>query len=183
VRLGLVSDTFGNLDALARALDLFVRAQAERVFFLGGRVADLDAVLLRRATGKEDPLSGRVVRVASRACPEYQGGKVPRKQLDLVDGKVACLVHDKSELTRDDIENATLILHGNSGQPAMVAIGARCFVTPGHLRRPAPSGRPATFVLLETAQRELLLTVFSEDAAELRKEKVTLARGTKLSVR
>jgi len=183
VRLGLVSDTFGNLAALERALELFVRAQTERVFFLGGRVADLEAVLLRRASAGTDPLAGKVVRVASRACPEYQDGKVPRKQLDLVDGRVACLVHDKSELSRDDIENATLILHGNSGQAALVAIGARCFVTPGHLRRPAPAGRPATFALLDAGPRELELTIFSEEAAELRKEKATLASAAKLSVK
>lgn len=210
MRLGLVSDTFGNLDALERALELFVRSRVERVFFLGGRLADLEAVLARRAGGSRDapvprtdrefltaveaaltrrasadadPLAGRVVRIASRACPEYEGGEVPRKQLDLVDGRVACAVHDKSELTRDDIENASLILHGNSAQPALVAIGPRCFVTPGHLRRPAPAGRPATFVLLEAGVRELEMTIFSEEAAELRREKVTLGRTTKLSVR
>jgi predicted phosphodiesterase len=210
VRLGLVSDTFGNLDALERALETFARLGAERVFFLGGRVADIDAVLARRAGGSrgapvprtdgefleavesalarqasaaEDPLAGKVVRIASRACPEYQGAKVPKKQLDLVDGRVVCLVHDKSELSRDDIENATFIIHGNSAQAALVAIGPRCFVTPGHLRRPAPQGRPATFALLDAGQRDLELTVFSEVAAELRREKATLARTTKLSVR
>jgi predicted phosphodiesterase len=183
VRLGLVSDTFGNVAALERALDVFVRAGAERVFFLGGRLGDLKEALGRRSAAGPDPLDGRVVRVASRACPEYEAGSVPRKQLDLVDGRVACVVHDKSELSRDDIENATLILHGNSGQPAMVAIGARCFVTPGHLRRPAPSGHPATFALLDAGPRLLELTVFSEDAAELRKEKATLGRVTRLTVK
>lgn len=210
MRLGLVSDTFGNLDALERALETFARLGAERVFFLGGRVADIDAVLAHRAGGSrgapvprtdgefleavesalarqasaaEDPLAGKVVRIASRACPEYQGLKVPRKQLDLLDGRVACLVHDKSELSRDDIENAIFIIHGNSAQAALVAIGPRCFVTPGHLRRPAPQGRPATFALLDAGPRDLELTVFSEEAAELRRERATLARTTKLSVR
>jgi predicted phosphodiesterase len=210
VRLGLCSDTFGNLAALERALDLFARARAERVFFLGGRLADLEAVLARRAGGsrdapipttdqeflvaveaaltrqlsaRADPIATRVVRVASRACPEYQGGTVPRKHLDLVDGRVACVVHDKAELSRDDIENATLIMHGNSAQPAIVAIGPRVFVTPGHLRRPAPEGRPATFVLLEAGSRELEMTVFGEDAAELRRELVVLGSTSRMTVR
>jgi len=182
VRLGLVSDTFGNLDALDRALELFVRAQVERVFFLGGRVADLEAVLARRGPAASGPLKN-VVKVASRACPEYEAKAVPKKQLDLVDGRVACLVHDKSELTRDDIENAVIIMHGNSAQAALVGIGPRCFVTPGHLRRPAPSGSPASFVLLDAGPVLVEMTVFSEDAAELRKEKVTLQRVTKLSVK
>ncbi|MFT3916813.1 MAG: hypothetical protein QM704_22845 [Anaeromyxobacteraceae bacterium] len=182
MRLGIVSDTFGNLDALDRALDLFVRAQAERVFFLGGRVSDLEAVLVRRGPPAGGPLRN-VVKVASRACPEYEAKVVPRKQVDLVDGRVACLVHDKSELSRDDIENAVLILHGNSAQAALVGIGPRCFVTPGHLRSPAPNGSPATFVLLDAGPVLVEMTVFSEDARELRKEKVTLQRVTKLSVK
>jgi len=182
VRLGLVSDTFGNLEALERALELFVRAKAERVFFLGGRVADLVAVLGRRPATDDGPLRS-IVRVASRACPEYQDARVPRKQVDLVDGKVVCLVHDKADLSRDDIENSTLILHGNSAQAALVGIGPRCFLTPGHLRRPAPAGSPPTFALVDAGAAFVEMTVFSEEAAELRKERVTLARATKLSVR
>jgi len=211
VRLGLCSDTFGNLAALERALDVFARAEADRVYFLGGRLADLEKVLARRAGGSRDapipasdreflgavesalsrqlsaaadPLASKVVRIASKACPEYRGGATPKKQVDLVDGRVACLVHDKSELTRDDIENATLILHGNSARAAIVAIGPRCFVTPGHLRHPAPKDRPATFALLEAGPRELRMTVFGEDAHELRSETAVLGRTTtRLTVR
>lgn len=181
MRLGLVSDTFGNLDALDRALELFARAQVARVFFLGGRVADLDSVLSRRASVSGSPLRS-VVRVASRSCPEYADPRA-RKQVDLVEGKVVCLVHDKAELSRDDIENATLILHGNSHQAALVGIGPRCFATPGHLRHPAPSGSPASFALVDAGAVLVEMTVFSAEAAELRKERVTLSRVTKLSVK
>jgi predicted phosphodiesterase len=210
VRIGLVSDTFGNLEALERALELFQRAQADRIFFLGGRVADVDAVLARRAGGsreapvpttdaeflaavrgalerhdaaRKDPLDGRIVRVASRACPEYESGKVPRKQVDLVEGRISVLVHDKADLTREDIANAALIFHGNTVAPAVVQIGPRCFVTPGHLRTPAPAGRPATFALVEATAGELVLAVFSEDATELRRDRVSFAVTGKVSVR
>ncbi len=210
VRIGLASDTFGNLVALERALGLFQRAQVDRIFFLGGRVADVDAVLARRAGGsrqapvpdtdaeflaavrgalerqlaaKKDPLDGRIVRVASRACPEYDSGKVPKKQVDLVDGRLACLVHDTADLEREDIANAALIFHGNVAAPAIVQIGPRCFVTPGHLRAPAPDGRPATFALVEVTPGDLVLTVFSDEAAELRQERVSLSVTGKMSVR
>jgi predicted phosphodiesterase len=210
VRIGLVSDTFGNLEALERALELFQRAQADRIFFLGGRVADVDAVLARRAGGsreapvpttdaeflaavrgalerhdaaRKDPLDGRIVRVASRACPEYESGKVPRRQVDLVEGRISVLVHDKADLTREDIANSALIFHGNTVAPAVVQIGPRCFVTPGHLRTPAPAGRPATFALVEATAGELVLAVFSEDATELRRDRVSFAVTGKVSVR
>jgi predicted phosphodiesterase len=104
-------------------------------------------------------------------------------QVDLVEGRISTLVHDKADLTREDIANAALIFHGNTVAPAVVQIGPRCFVTPGHLRAPAPAGRPATFALAEVTARELLLSVFSEDAAELRQDRVSFAVTGKLSVR
>jgi predicted phosphodiesterase len=210
VRIGLASDTHGNVDALERALALFQRAEVERVFFLGGRVADVDAALARRKGGSrnapvpqtddeflfafrsalahqiaagQDPLEGKIVRVASKACPEYESGKVPRKQMDLLDGRICCLVHDKAELSRDDIANASVLFHGNSVAPGIVQIGPRCFVTPGHLRSPAPQGRPATFALLDVTARELVLTVLSDACTELRQERASLATAGKMSVR
>jgi hypothetical protein len=121
--------------------------------------------------------------VASKACPEYESGKVPRKQMDLVDGLICCLVHDKAELSRDDIENASVLFHGNSGAAALVQIGTRCFVTPGHLRAALPDGRPRTFAIAEVTHRELALTVFSDECVELRQDRVGLASAGKLSVR
>lgn len=209
MRIGLASDSFGNLAALERALEAFERARVDRVFFLGGRVADVDAVLARRAGGSRDapvpesdaaflaavrgalarqataraePLDGRIVRVASRACPEYESGQVPRKQVDLVEGRISALVHDKGELTRDDIANAALIFHGNAAAAAIVQIGPRCFVTPGHLRAPAPPGRPATFAVAEVTPRELSLGVFSAEGARLRHDRVSFAATGKFSV-
>ncbi|NTV04785.1 helix-turn-helix transcriptional regulator, partial [bacterium] len=65
MRIGLASDSFGNLDALERAFDLFARARVGRVFFLGGRVADVAAVpapeaavaaMLNALAGRSEPL-------------------------------------------------------------------------------------------------------------------------------
>ncbi len=210
MRIGLASDSHGNLAVLERALELFARGPVDRVFFLGGRIGDLEAVLARRGGGSKDapvprtdveflgavegalarrlaaspdPLDGRVLCVASRACPEYENGAAPRKQVDLLEGRICCLVHDKGELTRDDIANATVLFHGNSAQAALVQIGPRYFVTPGHLRAPAPEGKPPTFAMAELNSRELVLTVFSHDARELRQERASFAVQGKMSVR
>jgi predicted phosphodiesterase len=210
VRIGLASDSFGNLELLDSVLDRFVRAKVDRVFFLGGRCADLAAVLAHRSGGSAngaaprsdpdllsalegalarsagpaaDPLAGKIVRVASRACPEYESGAVPRKQMDLVEGRICCLVHDKRELDRDDISNATVLFHGNSEQAALVQIGPRTFVTPGHLRAPSPEGRPPSYAVLEVTPRDLVLSVFSAGGAVLRQERGSFAAGSKISVR
>ncbi len=206
MRIGLASDSHGNLDALEKAFALFARAGAERVFFLGGRLADVDAVLARRKRGApraprsdsgfleaveaalsrqaSDPLGARIVRVASRGCPEYASGAVPGKQVDLVEGRICCLVHDKAELDREDIANATVLFHGNAERAAVVQIGPRYFVTPGPLGRASRAGEPPTFGILEMTERELVLVVYSADSvAELRRERANFAAGSKMSVR
>lgn len=214
MRIGLASDCYGNVDALAFALERFVAARVDRIFFLGGRYGDVDAavglvrlggagpiaapegdagflevfrgVLAEHAVGPgedRERLRRKIVRVASRACPEYEAGTAPRKLMELAEGHVAYLVHDKSELTRDDITNAELLLHGNSAQAALVQIGPRIFVTPGHLRSPAPEGRPATWCVLELGPRTLTLVVHGTDGAELRRERVDLGGHAKMVVR
>lgn len=212
MRIGLASDSHGNLALLGDVLERFAQAGVERVFFLGGCCADVDAVLARRGVATPraapaspagdleflaavedalarragvaaDPLASKLVRVASRACAEYASGAVPRKWLDLVEGRICCLVHDKAELGREDIANASVIFHGNSPEAALVQIGPRVFVTPGHLRAPAPPGQPATCAIAELSERELVLCVLSERGEELRRARAAFAAGGKMSVR
>ena len=217
MKIGLTSDSLGNVEALAAAFDRLQALGAERIFFLGARYADVDAVLdCKRAgarpganasfdgeTGFLRALEGalaqaadaasaaeqvaalerRVVRVASRACPEYQWDRAPRKIFEMVDGLICCLVHDKAELTRDDITNASVLFHGNSGHAAMVAIGPRVFVTPGHLRALDPDGRPPTFALLDVGSEALEFVVLSASGDELRRDKLPLEVRSKMSVR
>lgn len=210
MRIGLASDSLGNVDALVRALGHLVRAQVDRVYFLGAGLADVDAALAarraaargspghagdaeflaevestlaRQVGARSDPLDGRIVKVASRARGEDASGVHPPKQVDLVDGRICCLVHDKGELTRDDIENATILFHGNAAAAGLVAIGPRVFATPGPLRAPAGGG-PASFAIADVGASELTLTVFGDDLAELRVERAPLAAGaSKLTVR
>jgi predicted phosphodiesterase len=213
MRIGLASDCYGNVDDLARAFERFLAEKVDRIFFLGGRYADVDAavgrmkerrsevtategdegflevfrvVLSAHAVGPDEETERfrkRIVRVASRACPEYDAGAAPKKLMELLEGHVACLVHDKSELSRDDISNAPLLFHGNSAQAAVVQIGPRVFITPGHLRSPAPEGRPATFAVVELDPRTLTLVVYGTDGKELRREKADLGGRAKMVVR
>jgi hypothetical protein len=101
----------------------------------------------------------------------------------MVDGLICCLVHDKGELSRDDIANATVIFHGNAGHPALLSIGPRFFVTPGHLRALDPDGRPPTVALLDVGPHELELIALSAFGEELGRERMGLPTRGKVSVR
>jgi hypothetical protein len=218
VKIGLASDSFGNLEALRRAFGTLCAAGAERLFFLGGRYQDVDALLgrdecsvappggrggpddelgflrevenaLARSAARAivraeaDRLAKRIVRVASRGCPEWRSEDASRKVLDLVDGRVCCLVHDKSDLTSDDIANSALLFHGNSGEAAMVAVGPRLFITPGHLRALDPDGRPPTFALVAIEGRTVVFTVYSVAGEIIRSERAELVQQGKISVK
>ncbi len=218
MKIGLASDSFGNLEALRIALGTLTAAGADRVFFLGGHYGDVDALLGRQdvaaarpdcdggaedelqflravegalahraarafARAEGDRLARRIVRVASRACPEYESERAPRKVFEMVGGHLCWLVHDKSDLTHDDIANATVFFHGNSGNAAMVTVGPRVFVTPGHLRALDPDGRPPTFALLGIEGVALELTVYSAAGEEIRREGAKLGPRAKVSVR
>jgi len=202
VKIGLASDSMGDIRALGLALDCLDAAGAERIFFLGGRYSDVDLALARKrnptptpppgdesleflhaVTGAlvnqlgplHDPvqrLAGRIVRVASRSCPEYKRDESQRKVFEMVGSLICCLVHDKADLSRDDIANATVLFHGNAAQAALVQIGPRSFVTPGALH--GPGGGQPTFALLDLdpdAQAMELVIYEASSGAEVRRER------------
>lgn len=163
-RIGLVSDSAGDAPLLARALAALEQAGAERFFFMGGRWADADAALALPplAPGAAARVRARLARVASRACPERAGGAAPAKALEMVAGALGYLVHDKADLTRDEIASATFLFHGAVDAPALVRIGPRFFVSPGRLS--APGG--GSWGLLAVDEGRVELTVYGADGRE-----------------
>jgi hypothetical protein len=98
---------------------------------------------------------------------------------DLIGDKIACLVHDKADLQRENVETATFFLHGNSAEPNVVQIGSRFFVTPGSL---AGVERPA-FGLLTWEGQSMEFCAFGLDGGELKKVPMNLTTRRKLSLR
>jgi len=208
MKIGLLADSSGDIDALERGTDLLVEKGAERLFFLGGRYPDVDEMILRKRarrrgdraysdqdfiddvaaflganTGgtkarlagadEEDRLRSRFSRVPCVESLEYRDPKTPKKLVELVADMLACLVHDKSDLVKDDMVNAVLLIHGKSPEPNVVQIGPRYFVTPGRLT----GSSEQTCALLDTSAAELRFEAFTLDGTSVK----TLAfpRGSK----
>jgi hypothetical protein len=122
----------------------------------------------------------RFSRVPERDSLQYMDPNIPRKMLDMVGDALCCLVYDKNDLTRDDLLNATLFLHGKEPEPKVVQIGPRYFLTPGRLAGAAEQ----TCGLLEKVDRDLRFTAFRLDGSVvLQPQDIQLSRGTKLSVK
>jgi hypothetical protein len=95
--------------------------------------------------------------------------------VELLDGKVAVLIHDKALLDEDDIASATYLVFGKSEQPMVKQIGSRFFLSPGSLSTHG-------IMLLEDEQQGVELTLFDSDCAVARRERLVPPKGARARV-
>jgi hypothetical protein len=125
-------------------------------------------------------LPDRFVRTPERDCLQYRDPAISRKTVDMLGDVLCCVVHDKNDLDREDLQNGLVFLHGKTTEPKVVQIGPRYFVTPGALAGAAEQ----TCGLLELVDRNLRFSAFTLDGKVLVDNQI-LAMGskTKLSVK
>jgi hypothetical protein len=127
-----------------------------------------------------DKVRERFVRVPDKESAEYAEGGAPRKAMDMIGDALCCVVHDKNDLDRDDMQNATVFVHGREPEPRVVQIGPRFFVTPGRLT----GGTERTCALIEVVDRNLRFSAFRLDGQiVVDGQMLLLERRTKLSVK
>ncbi|MCY1077584.1 hypothetical protein [Archangium lansingense] len=131
---------------------------------------------------EEDPLLVRehFLRTPERDSIQYRDPSIPRKVLDMVGDTLCCLTYDKNDLSRDDLVNAMIFIHGKESEPKLVQIGPRFFLTPGRLAGAAEQ----TCALLERVDKELRFSAFRLDGnVVLAPQTLAVDRRTKLSVK
>ncbi len=111
------------------------------------------------AEGDRRLVMERFVRVPERESLPYRDPSINNKAMDLVADTLCCVVHDKNDLTRDDLLNAAVFIHGKDPEPKVVQIGPRYFITPGRLVGAAEQ----TCALLEKVDRDLGFSAFRLD--------------------
>lgn len=127
-----------------------------------------------------DRVRGRFVRVPDKDSLQYLEATVANKAVDMVGDVLCCVVHDKNDLNREDLLNATVFIHGREAEPKVVQIGSRYFVAPGKLTGAAEQ----SCALLEQVERSLRFSAFTLDGKVLVDHQVLdVGRKTKLSVK
>ena len=218
MKIGLVADSLGDVDALEHACDFLIDEKgASRLFFLGGRFNDVDDLLQRKrevarggaAYGDADFLAdvaafvakaaeaqkggvahklnkteaeayaARFARVPDKDSLQYRDPNVPRVLPDMVGDRIAILVHDKADLTREDLEPATFLVHGAAKEPAVVQIGTRWFVTPGRLSGTASP----SFGMIEQGEKGFSFVAWGFDGREIKRVPLALQTKNKMTVR
>ena len=134
------------------------------------------------ATPEEDldKVMSRFLRVPDKESLQYREEGVPNKAVDMLGDQLCCVVHDKNDLNREDLLNATVFVHGREAEPKVVQIGPRFFVTPGKLAGAAEQ----TCGLFEVVDRSLRYAAFRLDGHVILESKpLAVERRTKLSVK
>jgi hypothetical protein len=130
-------------------------------------------------TREHDKLRDRFSRVPCRESLEYRDPKVPNKLVEMVGDHLACLVHDKADLVKDDMINAVFLIHGKSPEPNVVQIGPRFFVTPGRLT----GASEQACALLELSGGVLRFSAFTLDDKRIKQLELSVQKKTNLSVK
>jgi hypothetical protein len=127
-----------------------------------------------------DRLKERFARTPERDCLQYLDPSVDKKRVDMLGDILCCLVHDKNDLTKDDLLNAQVFIHGKESEPKLVQIGPRVFVTAGKLTGAAEQ----TCGLIDTSEKVLRFSAFTLDGRTVvDREPLALGGKTKLSVK
>lgn len=165
MRLGILGPAHDDLIGLARAAQFLLdEAHAEKVIYLAGdgamdRVVASWAHELVGANPSGEALFKRAAARCARAAPadidKFVEGERARVRLgvftslpstesrtiEILDGRVVLLVHDKAVLDEEDIVAAQILVYGKAHAPLIKRVGARVFVTPGPIG--APTGGAA----------------------------------------
>lgn len=95
--------------------------------------------------------------------------------IELLNGKIAVMTHDKADLDEEDILPASLLVFGKSVQPLVKQVGSRWFLAPGKLG-------DFGVMTLEDHDDGIHLALFDSAGREVRRERLIAARQAKLRV-
>lgn len=124
-------------------------------------------------------IKDRFVRSPEKDSLQYRDPTVVKKAVDMIGNHLCCVVHDKNDLTKEDLLNATFFFHGRESEPKVVQIGPRFFLTAGKLTGAAEQ----TCALVELVEKTLKFAAFTLDGKVLIEQPYALGLKTKLSVK
>lgn len=199
MRLGLVGPVGFEPQRLRRVLQFLLdECDVDRVLYLGNDSA-LDSTLAR--WGEEligsDPSDEALWSRAARSCAkasaegieEFLGKERALERLrrcealpvndartvELLDGNLVVLIHDKAGLDEEDILPATFLVFGRSNAPLIKQVGQRWFLCPGPLDK---SGA----MVLEGGGQGVALKLYDADNKLKHSERLVTTSAAKLKV-
>lgn len=152
--LGILSDTHGHRKQMHEVADRLVQDfGAEWIYHAGDDYSD----------AQELDFAGHKVRaVPGLWCPEYNGGRTPKRIMDAVDGITLAMAHAEKDLTARE-HGATLIVTGHTHTARIERIGRHIYLNPGHMKGPHDRGEHASFAVVRLEESEVVLAIHELD--------------------
>jgi uncharacterized protein len=154
MRVGVVSDTHGNVQGMRRLAQMLKARGVATVLHVGDDYRDLDTL-------KENGLE--VIGVPGVYCREYGDPAVPNRLVVELGGLKMLLTHTARRHKHDgpdDPDPQTLarqvqiVLFGHTHVPALEERRGVLWLNPGHLKDRPDRGHPPTYALLELSPAE-----------------------------
>lgn len=159
MRLGVLSDTHGNLDFLQRAADILIRRfGVEAIVHLGDDMADALQMELR----------GRPLFAVPGMYEEaWRDERIPHRIITTFGGVSFLLSHTPSADHHDrptdidpndalQVHGVQVLLHGHTHKACAVRLEeGLVMICPGHLKAPEDRGAPAGFAVIDAQAPDL----------------------------
>ena len=162
MKIGVVSDSHGEMENLRRALKAMREAGADRIVHLGDDYDDVTAL--------SDQERAMIIQVPGVFSTYYQDPGIPNRLIEEWEGVRVLLTHThqahKHDLPTDlPPEDAVargevrMVLFGHSHIPEVREQGGVIWVNPGHLKADDKKGYPPTYALLEIVGSEVRVSI------------------------
>jgi len=170
MKIGVVSDSHGNVEYLRRATDLMIEENVDMIIHLGDDRSDMLEL---------GSLSARTVAVPGVFEETYRDASVPNRIIADLDGLTTLISHTpkshENDLPHDPkpeeiIANkkADVVLFGHTHQLELKVHKGMLFVNPGYLKK------DGTFALLEIEGRKVNVRIMNLDKRVKREKRFQL---------
>lgn len=164
MKIGVVSDSHGQVENLRRAIKAIQEAGADLIVHLGDDYDDVTALTDQGGVGIP------ITQVPGVFSTYYQDPRIPNRLIEEWEGVRVLLTHTpeahKHDLPTDlKPEDAVargevrMVLAGHSHIPEVKEEGGVIWVNPGHLKADDKKGYPPTYALLEIVGTEIRVRI------------------------
>lgn len=172
MRIGVVSDSHGNIDLLEKAgNELIKELNSELIIHLGDD--SIEADMLR---GRGVP----IIIVPGVYEDRYRDKSFINRRIEEYDRWKFLITHTKTPHENDSpddldpvktVEDSLIdvVLHGHSHIPAIEVIDGVLYVNPGHLKQEDKKGYPPSYAFLDTADNSISVIIRDLNKGEILK--------------
>lgn len=177
MRLGVMSDTHGNVENMRRAATRMVdEFKVERIIHLGDDLSDAQQM---------GAIGVQLTAIPGVFEQTYQNPEIPHRYIVKLNGVKVLLSHTPTRDTHDlsgDIDpertmkagRAQLFFHGHTHVYKMEKMNKGVVINPGHLKADDKRGRPPSFAIVDLSPDKVHAQIIELDGGLLDEEEFTL---------